>query len=371
MNFFNWLWEHKKMIVLGCAGILLVFTIFLQFSQKTKIEKPRIYVEVSHPVQKEMIDFIFGTGTIKAERETTVSSKIPGKIKSVLIKEGDPVTLDQLLIQLEAKELKLQTEIAQSAHRRSASAIDEENYKRHKKLLEEGVITQSEFDKIESEYKTAQAEKERLEKTVQLQEEQAASSELKASFSALTAKIFVHEGEVVSPGQPLAMLVNIDSVHVEVPVASKHINKVKKGLEAQVTIESTSQVFHGTIENISPVADPISRTFDVKIKVNNQGHLLKPGMFSKTSIVVDRHPQAWTLPKIALVKKEDLQGSFIYVIKDKKAHRKEIKLGLESAQDIEVLTPLDQEEVVIAGQNELYENAPVTIVTPSAHEVSP
>lgn len=372
MNFFNELYafliQHKKetVIALSSFAILIALAIGAHIIQKNIKSKPVIYVEVTQPVQKEMVESISATGTIAAEKQTTLASKIPGKIKAILIQEGQEVENEQKLIQLESKELELQTEIAESAHRSAASAIDEENYKRHKALYEEGVITKSEFDKIESEYKAAKADKERLEKTVQLQEEQKASSEITAPFPALTAQILVHEGEVIAAGQPLATLVSMDTVNVEVPIASQNIEKIKKGMEAHVTVDSSSETFHGTLETISPVADPLSRTFESKIKIDNKKRLLKPGMFAKVSIIAQRRPQAITLPKTALVKKEDLPGKWIYTIKDKKAYLLQIQTGLESKDDIEVTSPLDlTQTVVTAGQSELYEGAPISIVSPS------
>jgi len=372
MNFFNELYQflmlHKKAtaITLSCLGILIGLAIVAHIIQKNIKSKPVIYVEVTQPIQKEMVESISATGTILAEKQTTLASKIPGKIKSILIQEGQEVQVDQKLIQLESKELELQTEIAQSAHRSAASAIDEENYKRHKALYEEGVITKSEFDRIESEYKAAKADKERLGKTVELQEEQKASSELTAPFPALAAQILVHEGEVIAAGQPLAMLVSMDTVNVEVPIASQNIGKIQKGMEAHVTIDSSPQAFQGTLESIRPVADPLSRTFDTKIKIENKNRTLKPGMFAKVSIITERRPQAITLPKTALVKKEDLSGKWIYTLQNNKAHLAQIQTGLESKEDVEVTSPLDLTSVIVtAGQSELYEGANVTIVSPS------
>ncbi|MBI2646805.1 MAG: efflux RND transporter periplasmic adaptor subunit [Deltaproteobacteria bacterium] len=372
MNFFNELYQfliqHKKETAIGlsCLVALLGLAILAHIIQKNIKNKPMIYVEVTQPIQKEMVEAISATGTIAAEKETTLASKIPGKIKSILIQEGQEVESDQKLIQLESKELELQTEIAQSAHRSAASAIDEENYKRHKALYEEGVITKSEFDKIEAEYKAAKADKERLGKTVELQEEQKASSEITAPFSALAAQILVHEGEVIAAGQPLAELVSMDIVNVEVPIASQNIGKIQKGMEAHVTVDSSSQNFKGTLETISPVADPMSRTFESKIKIDNKNRILKPGMFAKVSIIAQRHPQAITLPKTALVKKEDLPGKWIYIIQNKKALLLQIQTGLENKDDIEVTSPLDLTSMVVtAGQSELYEGANVTIVSPS------
>ncbi|MEK7791263.1 MAG: biotin/lipoyl-binding protein, partial [Deltaproteobacteria bacterium] len=172
--------NSKRYLIL--FAIILFVGLAVHRTKQNEIKKNLIYVEVTHPLYKEMIDAISTTGSLIAEKQIMLSSKIPGKIQSVSVEQGDTLQKGQKLIQLEATELELQKSIAESAQRSAASVVDEENYKRHKILYEEGVITKAEFDKIESEYKAATAEKERLEKTVELQSEQASSSIISAPF---------------------------------------------------------------------------------------------------------------------------------------------------------------------------------------------
>lgn len=350
-------------------AVILFIGLVVHRARQTEIKKNLVYVEVTRPLYKEMIDVISTTGSLIAEKQIMLSSKIPGKIQSVSVEQGDTLQKGQTLIQLEATELELQKSIAESAQRSAASVVDEENYKRHKILYEEGVITKAEFDKIESEYKAATAEKERLEKTVELQSEQASSSIISAPFNSIAAKVLATEGEVIQAGQPLAMLVDIDFVYVEVPISSIHIQKIQKGMPAEITADISSEKFHGIIDKIDPVADPVSRTFNLKVKIENRNHSLKPGIFSKVKIIVDKHPKALTIPKNALTKKESapskLKSKWIYTIQKKRAVLKEIQTGFESADEIEVVSPLDPQTLVVtAGQHKLYEGAPVAIVSP-------
>lgn len=350
-------------------AVILFIGLVVHRTRQNDLKKNLVYVEVTRPLYKEMIDAISTTGSLIAEKQIMLSSKIPGKIQSVSVQQGDTLQKGQKLIQLEATELELQKSIAESAQRSAASVVDEENYKRHKILYEEGVITKAEFDKIESEYKAATSEKERLEKTVELQSEYASSSIISAPFSAIAAKVLATEGEVIQAGQPLAMLVNIDFVYVEVPISSIHIQKIQKGMPAEITTDISNKKFHGVVDLIDPVADPVSRTFNLKVKIENQNHSLKPGIFAKVKIIADKHPKALTIPKTALTKKESApskpNSKWIYTIQKNRASLKEIQTGFESAEEIEVISPLDpQTFVVTAGQHKLYEGAPVSVVSP-------
>src|SRR3989338_11562577 len=103
MNFFNELYQflvqHKKETTIGlsCLVVLFGLAILAHIIQKNIKSKPFIYVEVTQPVQKEMVEAISATGTIAAEKQTTLASKIPGKIKSILIQEGQEVESNQKL----------------------------------------------------------------------------------------------------------------------------------------------------------------------------------------------------------------------------------------------------------------------------------
>ncbi|MBI4041231.1 MAG: efflux RND transporter periplasmic adaptor subunit [Deltaproteobacteria bacterium] len=359
----------QKMALTAFAITLVSLYVSSHWIRGIEKKEPAVYVEVATPRLLEMKAVVSASGTVKAKQETTLSSKIAGRANKIITSEGNTVAQDEPLIELDATELEIQKDIAESAQRRAASSVDEGNYKRHKILYEEGVISKAEFDKIELEYKGSKAEKERLENTVKLQDEHVQSSRIQAPFHAIVAKIFIHEGEVVAPGQPLVQLVNMDEVLIEIPIIAKHIPKILPGLETQVSVEGLPQTFQGSVFRVSPVADPMSRTFETQIMVQNQTHILKPGMFAKVEVITDRKPQALTLPKAALVKQEERAGQFIYIIENQTAHLKEIQTGLESDHHIEILTPLaPNTQVVTAGQSQLHDTAHVSIVA-SPHEV--
>ncbi|OGQ16842.1 MAG: hypothetical protein A3B70_07340 [Deltaproteobacteria bacterium RIFCSPHIGHO2_02_FULL_40_11] len=360
-TYFEKIINRKSLTLLGISLLIagLIYTL-----KKEKIPpKQNVYVEVTYPKLGNIEEELSATGNIEAMKEALLSSKTGGRVQTVHVEEGQLVQEGTLLVKLEAKELELQKQAAESAKRSAASHIDEENYKRHKILYEEGIISKAEFDKIEAQYKSAQAETERLGKQVNLQEEQVASSEITAPFRAIAAKVFVHEGENVAPGQPIAQLMNMEQVTVTVPVVSKDIEKIKLGQKAKIRVDASSDVFEGNIHQISQVADPITRTFDVKIKVQNTKNILKPGMFAKAWIVTHEKNQTLIIPKTALVKREDLTEPHIYTVQDQKAHLQKVKLGIETQTHVEIQTPIPLSwPIVTAGQSQLYEGAPVQIV---------
>ena len=116
-----------------------------------------------------------------------------------------------------------------------------------------------------------------------------------------------------------------------------------------------------TVGLISPIIDTESGTFKVTLKVDNNAHALKPGMFAKVSLTLDVHDNAQIVPQKALLV-TDTETS-LFVIKDHKAKKVTVETGYEQDGFVEVLTPLNAEEpIVVVGQQGLKVDSLVKII---------
>jgi len=121
------------------------------------------------------------------------------------------------------------------------------------------------------------------------------------------------------------------------------------------------EIFKGTVTCISPTVDPESRTADVEIQVDNRDYRLKPGMFARVNLVVQRREQVLLLSKDSLLRKSGPTKVFVH--NNGTASLREVSLGLEGEQFVEVLRGLQEgEEVIIAGQYELRDGMPVKVI---------
>jgi RND family efflux transporter MFP subunit len=148
------------------------------------------------------------------------------------------------------------------------------------------------------------------------------------------------------------------------------------GTEAKLLVVTyPDHIFHGTIDRVSPTLDPTTRMFSAEIKVVNEKHLLRPGMFTTVTLSVDPHLNALLIPKEAVLYMEEYQENpnsnqggisqtkYIFVVKEGKAHRRKVSLGHESGHLVEVLEGVEKgENVVVRGLHQLNDGAQITLV---------
>jgi membrane fusion protein (multidrug efflux system) len=112
------------------------------------------------------------------------------------------------------------------------------------------------------------------------------------------------------------------------------------------------EVFEGAIYAIAPAIDINGRSIAVKAKIDNTGGRLRPGMFARVQLLVDRRKKAIVIPEAAIVQRGD--GQFVYTVRDGKAALVKVGLGLRQTGRIEVVTGLNQGDIVVtAGQIKL------------------
>jgi cobalt-zinc-cadmium efflux system membrane fusion protein len=345
------------------------------------------------------------SGKLEAVQTASIVSKVPGKVARVHVDVGDRVSAGQVLVTLENKDLADRVTQAQAAvaqaeaalaqaeaglksarsaleNARDNFAVAEANYKRARELLAMGAIPQAVFEsQYELPYKQA---KQALEGTVPAQVEQAQAmvkvqqaalssaraqlalarssyedSFIRAPFTGVVTARNVNPGEMAST-MPVISMANIDRVVVKATVGEDYINQLKQGEKVQVKIGAVSaQPFTGVITSIAPAADPTTRAFPIKVEIDNPKHLLKPGMFAEVLLPSSGQKQL-LVPREAVVK--DGERDYVWVVKQGKVQRREIKAGESDGRYIAVISGLKAgEEVVTAGQESLQDGARVTV----------
>jgi multidrug efflux pump subunit AcrA (membrane-fusion protein) len=236
-------------------------------------------------------------GNIKAEYEAEVYPKVSGKIMEKVKNEGDRVEKDEPLMYIDRDEVGLKFEKAP----------------------------------------------------------------VQSPIKGVVGLVYADVGQRVQPTAPVAYVVDMEKVKINIDVPEKTIGEIRFGQDAEVRVDTyPDKVFIGKITRISPVLDPMTRTSSAEVSVDNKEGLLKPGMFARVSIVTHVSENVDVVMKEAVIGKEP--DTFVYVIKDNKAMKKKIELGLKQDNLIEVKSGLQTgDQVVVIGQQKLYENAPVVI----------
>ncbi|HUU41734.1 MAG TPA: efflux RND transporter periplasmic adaptor subunit [Desulfatiglandales bacterium] len=378
--------------------------------------KGAVPVEISQ-IHRGSIDHrLHLTGTITAQAKVNVFSKVSGILEGIKVEQGDRVETDQIIavVEREEKEAKLEetNAVLDALKARWAQmetgALPEEivqaedlvrqtkaswetsisNYNRLKNLKEKDFISQQQLDDAmlqvtikEAVYSSAKEkltllrkgarQEDRDELLAQIRQAEASSrlariqlkdTIIRAPIAGIISERSFDKGALVGTTSPIFTIVAMDIVKVVVPVVESDLSQLKNGAIADIQVDAyPEEVFAGEVVRINPTVDPESRTVDVEIQVENKTHRLKPGMFARVSLIVQKRDGVLLLSKDSLLEKNGSPKVFVH--DNGKALVREVALGLEGDRYVEVLSGLKEgEEVIVAGQYNLKDGIPVKII---------
>ena len=275
-------------------------------------------VKVAPVIKGEVEDKLSCVGNIAGQEMVTLMSKIPGKIDSFLVKEGDKVKKDDVLVLIDR---------------------DIEGMKYEK-------------------------------------------ASIKSPINGIVIKKFLDEGSQVEPSVspmmrvPVIMVANIDTVKVLANVSEKYLGRLhvrvlstgrplglqaKEKAEAKIKVDAyPDEVFLGKITRIAPMVDLATRTSEVEIRIPNQEHKLKPGMFARVNIILEKKENAFIVPIKAVLNENNRK--FVFIVDGSIARKKKVKTGIYQKDSVEIIEGLNvSEDVIIEGNYGLKDGANVLI----------
>ncbi len=314
-------------------------------------------------VNPETADELYETtGTVRAKSLSAVASRIMGTVTSIPVKEGDRVKAGQVLLTLDDSDVAQKVKAAAEGYREAEKAVEAagENkrlnditYQRYKRLFDEKALSGQELDQIETQRRVARLDYERAGAALKRAEAGVGEAKVYHGFTRITAPVSgtvtekkIEYGSMAVPGMPLITVEDASSYRVEVNADEAQAGRIRQGMEVRVTIESLNKVFTGTVSEVVPSVDPLSRTFLVKIALRAEG--LRNGLYARVSIPVGKK-QALLVPSRAVVDKGQLTGIFAVSEKNIISYRL-VRPGRAYGDRVEILSGLNPgERVVISG----------------------
>ncbi len=361
--------------------ILFSISLFMFSSCKKKSSSDEnsliIPVETTQVKRKTVSKEVKYMGDVKAEQEVKIFSKIPDRIVSFEVDEGDYVKKGDVIAIIEATKIE-QTVIQAKAALVSAKAQLtnlKTEYERAQRLINENAMSKQQFDAIKTQYEAAQSLVEQAEAGVAQAESQLQDANVTAPISGIIGVRNYEQGDMATGPLPLVTIVKMDRVKVEVDAPEQDFGQLKIGQCATLKVLSyPDKTFTGTINKISPILDPITRMGKIEIIVDNRDKQLKPGMFAEVQICVNSFENVLTIPKHAVIENIELKRingedvtivkSQVFVIKDNVAHLRDIDVSYTNGIVAVVSSGLEEgEQIVVVGQQSLKDNAKVKVLT--------
>ena len=189
------------------------------------------------------------------------------------------------------------------------------------------------------------------------------NSIIKSPIKGVISAVRTEEGEIVSPGQPVITVIDVDQLYLEVAVTAATMSRLKEGDQVRIIPEAIKdEELTAEIATISPEAEQASKNFPVKMLVENSENNIRPGMFGDAVFSVQSAENTLVLPISAIVD-FDSRSPHVYTVEDNKAVRKDVKIGIVSDNLVEVVSGLEEnDQVITRGQNRLNDGEEVEVI---------
>jgi len=325
-------------------------------------------------------------------KKAVLMPNVPGTIYELFHDEGDVVPEGEPIIKINSDDVKvglqraragLASAQATAAQARVQLSLSRKQFERVKELKEKGSISKSDYDQARAAYDAAQEAVKMADAGVKNSRALLEKAEnymddtiIRAPFEGAVAKLLVDVGDRVYTMPPTAMaaVIDYDTVKIECPVAERDVGSIEKGKKAEVAMDAyPNTTLKAEIERVVPYLDPESRTFTVKLLLDNPGHKYKPGMMARVYVeavyedIIYVHRDAFSLSNIT--------GKIRVVeVADGVAKERRAVKGRDFGEYVEIkdLAGLKVGSMVVtSGASDIVEGQPVKPVSGESRGVKP
>ncbi len=239
-------------------------------------------------------------GNVKADKSAALFAQ-GGRVRSIKVKAGDRVRAGELLISIDNDIVAKQIVQAETA-----AELARTSFEKQANLWEQKVGS-------EMQYLQAKSQKEQAEAGLAALREQQRLTNITAPFDGTVDDIMVRVGDMTSPMQPAARVVDLSGVQLEADVPESYLKSVKKDAPVKVSFPSLGETFDGELAHVGQFIDPSNRTFKVSVRVPNGQEFMRPNLLSDISIQDMRNDSALIVPSRTVL--QDVNGNnYIYVL---------------------------------------------------------
>lgn len=311
------------------------------------------------------------SGDVHARHESVLGFRVPGKITARYVNLGDSVKAGTLLAKLDAADAELDKDAAQAALTGAESSyqVAKRDLDRYTALVKTGVVSRSAFEHQQDLFTSAEANYHQAQRAFELRGNQLAYTELRADHDGVVTSVNAESGQVVAAGQSVMSLAWSTGREVYIDVPENRISDFDRAQDIKVTLWGSAQGrgYVGHVRERAASADPATRTFLVKIALQDPGPEVKLGMTAAVAVADAVDPEELLLPLSALYHKDTTTAAWVVDPKTSKLVLKPVQVLRYTDSGAVIgagLAPGDT--VVLKGVNELYEGEPAQAVADAA-----
>lgn len=319
----------------------------------------------SFPVQEQRWQTrLTAVGTVTAVRGVTVSTEVPGTVRSILFDSGQNVKTGQVLVRLDTS-----VEQAQLNASVAAGRLAKVSYERAKALRVMDANSRADFEAAEASALQTDAEVNQVRATI-------AKKTIRAPFTGRLGVRQVDPGQFLNAGAPVVDLIALKPIYVDFLLPQSNLAVLKTGLEVQVTMDAFGDdPFVGRLQNINARVEESSRNVRIRAELENADEKLRPGMFVDVEVILPDERPVLLIPSTAVLYAP--YGNSVYVIEENAeeggeglvANQRVVRLGEKRGDFVSVDEGLAaNDRVVSAGAFKLQNGMAVVINDEGAPE---
>ena len=315
------------------------------------------------PVEVAAIDLdVQAVGTLLADESVTIRPEIDGRVTELHFQEGQQVAKGTRLVSLDQSELK-----AQLAQSEAQVRTESQRYERARELLAQKFVSEEAVDLARNNLARAEAARREVEARMD-------KATLVAPFSGTLGLRSISPGAYVRKGDDIVRLESISAIKVNFRIPETYAARVRPGQGLAIRLDAyPGETFAGQVYAVEPVVDERTRTILLRGRVQNSGLKLKPGMFVRVNLAMEKRENAIVIPEPAVWPQG--QQTFVYKAVDGKAVLTKIDIGMRRPGKVEVSSGLVPGDVVVTeGQIKLKDGAPIMVLPsqpPAAPDAAP
>ncbi|SEJ29033.1 RND family efflux transporter, MFP subunit [Propionispira arboris] len=319
-------------------------------------QKPKAVVEEPTNVQTTVIrsnatksEYTY-SGEVRGRYESQLAFQVSGKIIRRNVEVGSTVNAGDVLMEIDPKDIQqtVNSTLAQVSSAESQVHLAESNLRRYSQLYEEGAVAQMTYEQYRNAYEVALAASQQASAQYAQGSNQLGYSLLYADKSGVISAIKAEIGQIVSNGQTVITIVQDGDREVEISIPENRIKDLQLGQELSVTFWALpNTMVIGKVREIAPMADPATRTYNVRVSLPNPPPEIKLGMTATVALAGSSNvADSIDIPLTSVYQNGDTPS--VWVVDGDIVILKPVKLGQMNDKMIQVLDGLQQGERIVA-----------------------
>ncbi len=390
--------KTKTKIFIGAgAGLVVLALVMINLKRSSSSE---VKVEAEKLKRSDIVSIVTANGKVKPKTDVKISANISAQIIELPVEEGDKIKRGQLLVGLDPGRYQAAVDQAKAQLKLEKANLEqaEQNFNRIKPLFEKNLASQEQFDLVQTQLSVVRARYEAAQHNIEQAQDDLTKTRIISPMDGIVSELRAEKGETVipgtmnNPGTVIMTVSDLSSIEVEVDVDETDIALVKVDQMAEISVDAfRDTTFKGRVVEVGSSAlasgtglgQEQVTNFRVKILLLDKVAGIKPGMTSTADIVTAERKNVLAIPIQAVVlrdssalvkakekdkkdsgafastptsapsgngnpkKKKELEG--VFVIRDGKAVFVPVAVGVADQQNIEVLSGLQEGDMVITG----------------------